>query len=179
LIGHINLGMKQTGKRSAGKPHAAFDEAGTGNGFTVWLVRHSQRKRGATDRPDLRDTAPVLDPTCEGLGVKFPGATRPETSGHDITLQLSSECLQRFRVSLSLFQVRIAVRVFPFRVAAIFAVTSYALFTVALAALVFPQEPLQFGVDTAQMCQRVRFTSAVLTERSTFSIWPRLFTAVT
>ena len=24
--------MKQSGKRSAGKPHAAFDEAGTGNG---------------------------------------------------------------------------------------------------------------------------------------------------
>jgi hypothetical protein len=37
--------------------------AGAGNGFTVWLLRHSHRKRGATDRPDLRNTAPVLDPT--------------------------------------------------------------------------------------------------------------------
>jgi hypothetical protein len=26
-------------------------------------VRHSQRKRGATDRSYLRGTAPVLDPT--------------------------------------------------------------------------------------------------------------------
>ena len=31
-LGHISLGKKTTGKRSAGKPHAAFDEAGTGNG---------------------------------------------------------------------------------------------------------------------------------------------------
>ncbi|MGA2171191.1 MAG: recombinase zinc beta ribbon domain-containing protein, partial [Terracidiphilus sp.] len=39
------------------------DVAGAGNGFTVWLLRHSQRKRGATARLDLRNTAPVLDPT--------------------------------------------------------------------------------------------------------------------
>ena len=31
-LGHINLDENITGKRSAGKPHAAFDEAGTGNG---------------------------------------------------------------------------------------------------------------------------------------------------
>jgi hypothetical protein len=31
-IGHINLDEKTTEKRSAGKPHAAFDEAGAGNG---------------------------------------------------------------------------------------------------------------------------------------------------
>ena len=37
--------------------------AGAGNGFTVRLMRHSQRKRGETDRLDLRNTAPVLDPT--------------------------------------------------------------------------------------------------------------------
>src|SRR5689334_22917625 len=30
------------------------DVAGAENRLTVWLVRHSQRKRGATDRPDLR-----------------------------------------------------------------------------------------------------------------------------
>src|SRR5919108_592380 len=44
-------------------PSARCDAAGTGNGLTARLVRHSQRKRGATDRPDLRSTAPVLDPT--------------------------------------------------------------------------------------------------------------------
>src|ERR1017187_5458545 len=62
-IGHITLGTKQTGAPSAGNPHAGCDVAGAGNGFTVWLLRHSQRKRGATARLDLRSTAPVLDPT--------------------------------------------------------------------------------------------------------------------
>jgi hypothetical protein len=47
-----------------GKPYAPFDVAGAGDGRTVGLVRHSQRKRGATARPDLRCTAPALDPTC-------------------------------------------------------------------------------------------------------------------
>ena len=53
-IGPISLGMKQAGKPSAGKPHAGFDVAGAGNRLTVRLVRHSQRKRGVTDRPSLR-----------------------------------------------------------------------------------------------------------------------------
>ena len=55
--------MKHTGKPSAGKLHAGFDAAGTGTQLTVWLVRHSQRKRRATARPNLRSMAPVLDPT--------------------------------------------------------------------------------------------------------------------
>ena len=66
MIGHITLDAKQTGTRSAGNPHAACDEAGTGNGFTVRTLRHSQRKRGETDRLDLRNAAPVLDPTFRG-----------------------------------------------------------------------------------------------------------------
>ena len=37
--------------------------AGVGDGLTAGLVRHSQRKRGATDRLSLRSTAPALDPT--------------------------------------------------------------------------------------------------------------------
>jgi transposase-like protein len=44
---HINLVTKQAGKPTAGKLHGGFDAAGTGDGFTVQLVRHSQRKRGA------------------------------------------------------------------------------------------------------------------------------------
>ena len=31
-IGHVGFDKKVLGERSAGKPHAAFDEAGTGNG---------------------------------------------------------------------------------------------------------------------------------------------------
>jgi hypothetical protein len=57
MIGHINFDAKLTGKRSAGNPHAAFDEAGVGNG--------------------LNSTAPTPDPTCESAGVKLPCATRP------------------------------------------------------------------------------------------------------
>ena len=45
--------------------HAGFDVAGAGNRLTVRLVRHSQRKRGEIDRPNLRSMAPVLDPTDE------------------------------------------------------------------------------------------------------------------
>jgi hypothetical protein len=58
-----NFGAKQTRKPSAGNLHAGFDEAGAGNQFTVRLLRHSQRKRRETDRPNLRNMAPVLDPT--------------------------------------------------------------------------------------------------------------------
>src|SRR5260370_561390 len=47
--GLITLGTKRTGKPTAGNPHGGFDEAGAGNGLTVRLVRHSQRKRGVTD----------------------------------------------------------------------------------------------------------------------------------
>src|SRR6516225_7539458 len=54
LIGPITLDVKCAGARSAGNPHATCDVAGAGNRLTVRLVRHSQRKRGATDRPDLR-----------------------------------------------------------------------------------------------------------------------------
>lgn len=43
MISHINLGVKHIGKRSAGKPHAAFDEAGTGN--VTWSKCCDTRKR--------------------------------------------------------------------------------------------------------------------------------------
>jgi hypothetical protein len=67
VAGLITLDMKHTGKPSAGNLHAGFDAAGTGTQLTVWLVRHSQRKRRATARPNLRSMAPVLDPTsCLG-----------------------------------------------------------------------------------------------------------------
>jgi len=51
MIGHINLGMKRAGERSAGNPPAAFDEEGAGNVM--------QPDEGCTG-------APVFDPTDEG-----------------------------------------------------------------------------------------------------------------
>jgi hypothetical protein len=65
MIGLITLDEKQTGERSAGNPHATFDAAGAETQLTIRLVRHSQRKRGATDRSDLRSMASALDPTDE------------------------------------------------------------------------------------------------------------------
>ena len=75
LIGPITLDVKCAGARSAGNPHATCDVAGAGNQFTVRLVRHSQRKRGAMDRPNLRSNGAsprpyriTLDPTT-GTGT--------------------------------------------------------------------------------------------------------------
>src|SRR6266853_1124273 len=61
--GHITLDRKLAGKPIAGNRHDGFEVAGAGTQLTVRLVRHSQRKRGETDRPNLRRMAPVLDPT--------------------------------------------------------------------------------------------------------------------
>ena len=55
-IGPISLDAKCAGARSAGNPPATCEVAGAGNRLTVRLVRHSQRKRGAKDRPHLRST---------------------------------------------------------------------------------------------------------------------------
>ena len=75
-MGHITLGAKRAGERSAGNLHAPFDEAGAGDGLTVELVRHSQRKRGATDRLHLRSTAPAPDPTDErGVETEYGAAS--------------------------------------------------------------------------------------------------------
>jgi hypothetical protein len=65
--GRITLDRKLTGKPDARNRQVRFDEAGTGNQLTVWLVRHSQRKRRETARPSLRSVAPVLDPASKQI----------------------------------------------------------------------------------------------------------------
>ena len=69
-IGHINRGMKATGKRSAGKLHAAFDEAGAGNVVTGAGLRPKAKameqppdpkNRRASSRP-YRDRRPKPGP---------------------------------------------------------------------------------------------------------------------
>jgi hypothetical protein len=69
-VSHITLDRKRAGKPIAGNRHDGFEVAGAGNQLTVWLVRHSQRKRGATDRLNLRSMAPVLDPTTTRIEVR-------------------------------------------------------------------------------------------------------------
>src|SRR6266849_1915290 len=80
MIGHINLGVKQAGKPSAGNPHAGFDVAGTGERPTVRLVRHSQRKRGATDRLSLRGNRRQSSTLLMSGEGKPPAASRSRSS---------------------------------------------------------------------------------------------------
>jgi hypothetical protein len=68
LIGLINFDVKCAGARSAGNPHATCDVAGAGIRFTVRIVRHSQRKRGEMDRPDLRSKGASPRPYQHGRG---------------------------------------------------------------------------------------------------------------
>src|SRR6266481_8704643 len=84
----INLLAKRAGERSAGNLHAPFDVAGDGNQLTVRLVRHSQRKRRATDRSNLRGMAPFLDPTKTKT-------RRPHPCPREGRNSLENECLIR------------------------------------------------------------------------------------
>ena len=61
MIGLINPGTKQTGKRSAGKPHAVFDVAGAGNVTMVAGLRSLAKATELPPAPTVR--APALDPT--------------------------------------------------------------------------------------------------------------------
>src|SRR5260370_39909814 len=79
----INLSAKRAGERSAGNLHAPFDVAGDGKQLTVRLVRHSQRKRGAPDRSDLRSMAPFLDPTRSDQGSAAAFERRKGDTGRD------------------------------------------------------------------------------------------------
>ena len=76
----ITLREKCAGARSAGKPHAACDVAGAGNGLTVRLVRHSHRKRGEADRPRLRSTAPAVVFYIESRRFLIRDSPRPATT---------------------------------------------------------------------------------------------------
>jgi hypothetical protein len=62
--------MKQTGKRSAGKPHAAFDVAGAGNVTMVAGMRSIVKAMELPPAPTVR--APALDPTRGGQSYPFP-----------------------------------------------------------------------------------------------------------
>ena len=57
----INFYTKPLGQRSAGKPHAALDEAGAGNVTMVAGLRANVKAVDSPPEPKVR--APVLDPT--------------------------------------------------------------------------------------------------------------------
>src|SRR6516225_9716190 len=76
-IGPISLGAKQTGERSAGNPHAAFDVAGTGDvAWSRWCDTR-KRKGETTENTNFglhRRASPR--PYLGARGVKFLRATR-------------------------------------------------------------------------------------------------------
>jgi hypothetical protein len=61
VIGLITIGMKQTGKRSAGKPHAAFEVAGVGNVTMAAGLRSIAKAMELPPAPPVG--APALDLT--------------------------------------------------------------------------------------------------------------------
>ena len=56
--GHITLDAKQAGKRSAGNPHAAFDEAGAGNVTRGAGLRTNAKVVGLATGPYRRRASP-------------------------------------------------------------------------------------------------------------------------
>ena len=73
-MGFITLQEKLAGKPGTGKPYAGFDVAGAGNVTRGAGLR--PRAKALDEPPDPTVGAPVLDPTWEGVGVRFPHATR-------------------------------------------------------------------------------------------------------
>ena len=56
--GHITLDAKQAGKRSAGNPHAAFEEAGAGNVIMGAGLRTNAKVVGFSTGPYRRRASP-------------------------------------------------------------------------------------------------------------------------
>src|SRR3954452_3504547 len=80
-IGHLTLGVKRAGKRSAGEPPAPFDVAGVGNVTTGAGLRPTPK--GVDKPPDPTVRAPALDPTLgeEVLVTAPPHPTVGEREG--------------------------------------------------------------------------------------------------
>ena len=74
-LGLITLGRQRAGKRSAGKPHAAFDVAGAGNVAMVEWCTHPAIERAGLETLHLQ---PARLPSTL-LGTAVGGATRPPT----------------------------------------------------------------------------------------------------
>src|ERR1700720_3908257 len=82
-IGPISLEVKQTGERSAGKPHAAFDVAGVGNVARSRCCDTPQRKSETTGTPNFDLNRPANSRPY----LRAPGGAIP--LGHSPTGTLS------------------------------------------------------------------------------------------
>jgi hypothetical protein len=85
-IGPITLEVKCAAARSAGNPPAGFDAAGTGNGFTVRIVRHWSSRQGSKS-----GKVEVLFPSITCIGrIAYP--ERAEVTKHDMPGRKSLGC---------------------------------------------------------------------------------------
>ena len=91
MIGPITLNVKQTGKRSAGKPHAAFDVAGAGNVAMVVGMRSKAKVMELPPTPTVR--APALDPTLWGGAGN--GSRSTQIPRQSLTRQLFFKALKQ------------------------------------------------------------------------------------
>jgi hypothetical protein len=82
MIGPITLDMKQTGKRSAGNPHATFDVAGAGNATMAAGLRAIAKAMEIPPMPTVR--APAPDPTDEREEETEPGQTGLRRPGENL-----------------------------------------------------------------------------------------------
>src|SRR6266446_3785978 len=82
-IGPISLEAKQTGERSAGNPHAAFDEAGAGNvAWSRWC--DTRKRKGETTGNtnfDLHRRASPRPYLAGGLAMKRTSLPLPAMRG--------------------------------------------------------------------------------------------------
>src|SRR6516165_9471353 len=91
-IGPISLGAKQTGERSAGNPHAAFDVAGTGDvAWSRWC--DTRKRKGETTENKNFDLHRLL-PQCN-LAVRSAPMSRLARASGQIASHPMSEVLQR------------------------------------------------------------------------------------
>src|SRR6516225_1960238 len=88
-IGPISLGAKQTGERSAGNPHAAFDVAGTGDvAWSRWC--DTRKRKGETTENtnfDLHRRASPRPYLCGGRAMKRTSSTSHIVDGLSISLR--------------------------------------------------------------------------------------------
>src|SRR3974390_3154898 len=93
-IGPISLGAKQTGERSAGNPHAAFDVAGTGDvAWSRWC--DTRKRKGETTENTNFDLHRRASPRpylgARGGAIPPRDSTKPESAQFGL-MSASTSC---------------------------------------------------------------------------------------
>ena len=107
MIGPITLGVKRTGERSAGKPHAAFDVAGAGD--VAWSRAVTLPEETASNREHNLDLHRRASPRPYRFPKKLTfnafGEARGERSSVHGFVRSKSHCGKSIRISLYAFVI--------------------------------------------------------------------------